>query len=150
MSHARDIIHSLVLASLIFLNKNRVSIIIKIIALDNLPYNILDKLKIGYQKNQLWTSASSSISQKSKALFTVPASHLPVICQLWPDLIQLNSTSRVESDGVLWSFLWLNSTELNWFHLVRVSFPGSEHISAGRVELSQVVEMITSPKLNWT
>ena len=42
-------------------------IIIIIIALDNAPYKMLHKLKSAcfIRKNQLWTSASSSVSQKS-------------------------------------------------------------------------------------
>ena len=42
-------------------------IIIIIIALDNAPYKMLHKLKsaCSIRKNQLWTSASSNVSQKS-------------------------------------------------------------------------------------
>ena len=42
-------------------------IIIIIIALDNAPYKMLHKLKSAcfIRKNQLWTSASSSVKQKS-------------------------------------------------------------------------------------
>ena len=42
-------------------------IIIIIIALDNAPYKMLHKLKSAcfIRKKQLWTSASSSVSQKS-------------------------------------------------------------------------------------
>ena len=42
-------------------------IISSIIALDNAPYKMLHKLKSAcfIRKNQLWTSASSSVSQKS-------------------------------------------------------------------------------------
>ena len=41
-------------------------IIIIIIALDNAPYKMLHKSVCFIRKNQLWTSASSSVSQKSQ------------------------------------------------------------------------------------
>ena len=48
-------------------NKIIIIIIIIIIALDNAPYKMLHKLKSAcfIRKNQLWTSAFSSVSQKS-------------------------------------------------------------------------------------
>ena len=51
-------------------------IIIIIIALGNAPYKMLHKLKSAYsiRKNQLWTSASSSVSQKSKDQLSDPLS----------------------------------------------------------------------------
>ena len=50
-------------------------IIITIIALDNAPYKMLHKLKsvCSIRKNQLWTSASSSASQKSRDQLTDPS-----------------------------------------------------------------------------
>ena len=44
-----------------------------IIALDNAPYKMLDKLKSSIRENQLWTSASSSVSQKSQDQLTDPS-----------------------------------------------------------------------------
>ena len=52
-----------------------IGIIIIIIALDNAPYKMLHKLKsaCSIRKNQLWTSACSSVSQKSRDQLSDPS-----------------------------------------------------------------------------
>ena len=53
-------------------------ITIIIIALSNAPYKMLHKLKsaCSIRKNQLWTSVSSSVSQKSRDQLSDPSSQL--------------------------------------------------------------------------
>ena len=60
--------------------------------------------------------------------------------------IRLNSTQPVKLNRIGRSDHSYNSTELNLFQLVRASFASSEHFTAGRVESSWVVDMITSPE----
>ena len=83
----------------------------------------------------------------------LPAPRILLVLSARSDSTQLNATGRVESDRALWSCLRFNSTELDWFQLVRASFASSEHFAAGRVEFSWVVDTITTPdltKLRWT
>ena len=62
-----------------------VVIISIIIALGNAPYKMLHKLKSGYsiRKKQLWTSESSSVSQKSRDQLSDPWSQQATHSNSW-------------------------------------------------------------------
>ena len=61
-----------------------------IIALGNAPYKMLHKLKVRTpsEKNQLWTNASSSVSQKSRDQLSDPLSQQAIHSNSWDQQLQ--------------------------------------------------------------